>query len=41
MPKGQAAISWTPENDAKLLLSIVSCAGISVDYNKVAETFGM
>lgn len=40
MPKGQAAMSWTPEQDAKLLLTILSTSGVQVDYKKVAEAFG-
>lgn len=40
MPKGQAAIIWSPENDVKLFLTVLAVQGITVDYAAVANAFG-
>lgn len=40
MPKGHKAIDWTPANDAKLLLTILSVENIHPNYAAVAAAFG-
>ncbi|MCJ1462306.1 hypothetical protein MMC07_000906 [Pseudocyphellaria aurata] len=40
MPKGQAAVIWTPENDVKLFLTILAVQAIQVDFAAVAKAFG-
>lgn len=40
MPKGQAAVRWSPELDSKLLLTIIAVQNIQIDYNAVAKAFG-
>ena len=40
MPKGQPAVRWTAELDAKLLLTIIAVQNIQIDYDAVAKAFG-
>ncbi|KAF6217878.1 hypothetical protein HO133_006290 [Letharia lupina] len=40
MPKGQKLIDWTPENDAKLMLTILVVENIYPNCEKVAAAFG-
>lgn len=40
MPKGQAAVRWSPELDGKLLLTIIAVQNIQIDYDAVAKAFG-
>ncbi|KAL9576204.1 MAG: hypothetical protein Q9212_007298 [Teloschistes hypoglaucus] len=41
MPKGQKFVDWTnPDNDKKLLHSIIAATDVSVNYEKVAQYFG-
>lgn len=40
MPKGQKIIDWTPENESKLLHTIMAVHDVKVDYDKVAAAFG-
>lgn len=41
MPKGQKFVDWTnPDNDKKLLHSIIAAADVNVNYDKVAQYFG-
>ena len=40
MPKGQKAIDWTPENDARLLLTILAVENVHPNYEAVATAFG-
>ena len=40
MPKGQAAVNWTAEEDSKLFLTVLAVHGIQMDYNAVAKEFG-
>lgn len=40
MPQGQAAVTWTPENDVKLFLTVLAVQAVQVDYAAVAKVFG-
>ena len=40
MPKGHKLISWSPENDTKLLLAIIAVHNVKVDNNAVVKAFG-
>ena len=40
MPKGQKLIDWTPENDARLILTIIAVANIHPNCEAVAAAFG-
>lgn len=40
MPKGQKLIDWTPENNAKLMLTILVIENIYPNCEKVAAAFG-
>lgn len=40
MPQGQAAVTWSAENDVKLFLTVLAVQGIQVDYAAVAKAFG-
>lgn len=40
MPQGHSAVSWTPENDVKLFLTVLAVQRIQVDCDTVAKSFG-
>ena len=40
MPKGVKAITWTPDNDARLFLTILAVENVKPNLKKVAEVFG-
>ena len=40
MPKGQKLIDWTPENDAKLFLTILAVENVHPNSENVAKAFG-
>ena len=40
MPKGQKLIDWTPENDARLMLTILALENIHPNCEAVASAFG-
>ncbi|KAL9068288.1 MAG: hypothetical protein Q9161_006314 [Pseudevernia consocians] len=40
MPKGQKLIDWTPENDAKLFLTILAVENVHPNSENVARAFG-
>ena len=40
MPKGQKFIDWTPENDAKLLVTILAVENVHPNCENVAAAFG-
>ena len=40
MPKGQKLIDWTPENDARLVLTILAVKNLHPNCEAVASAFG-
>lgn len=40
MPKGQKLIDWTPENDVRLMLTILALENIHPNCEAVASAFG-
>ena len=40
MPKGQKLIDWTPENDARLVLTILAVENLHPNCEAVASAFG-
>lgn len=40
MPKGQKLIDWTPENDARLMLTILAVENVHPNCEAVAAAFG-